>query len=255
MEIDAFTVGAQVVNFLILVYLLKRFLYGPVIDAIEKRRGEITARVERAERKEAEAQEEARALRARREALEERADALLRDAEKEAEDRRSELLDEARREAEKARESWRETVRRERDVLLVELRERVGRQVHRTARRVLSDLTGTELDRRAAEVALERLAELPGEERSSFADAAREEGWVSLRSASELPETIVERVGAWVESVTGDEIELRSSVRPDVVCGLELRAGDRKIGWSAESYLEDLEREVEVVLGRSETER
>lgn len=249
MEIDAFTVGAQVVNFLVLVYLLKRFLYGPVIEAIERRRGEITARARRAEREQAEAREEARELRARREALEERADALLRDAERDAEERRTELLEETRRDAERARESWRETVRRERESLLAEMRERAARQVHRTARRVLADLTGADLDRRAVEVALQRLEELPQDERGSFARAADQEERVTLRSASELPEELVERIRARVEALVGRGIELEVTVRPDVVCGLELRAGDRKIGWSVESYLDELERHVGAVLG------
>lgn len=37
MLIDWFTVIAQVVNFLILVWLLKRFLYQPILNAIDAR--------------------------------------------------------------------------------------------------------------------------------------------------------------------------------------------------------------------------
>ena len=37
MLIDWFTVAAQVLNFLILVWLLKRFLYRPILDAIDAR--------------------------------------------------------------------------------------------------------------------------------------------------------------------------------------------------------------------------
>ncbi len=37
MLIDWFTVGAQLLNFLILVWLMKRFLYKPVLDAIDAR--------------------------------------------------------------------------------------------------------------------------------------------------------------------------------------------------------------------------
>jgi len=35
MQIDWFTTGAQVINFLILIWLLKKFLYRPVINAME----------------------------------------------------------------------------------------------------------------------------------------------------------------------------------------------------------------------------
>ena len=38
MLIDWFTVGAQALNFIILVWLLKRFLYKPILDAIDARR-------------------------------------------------------------------------------------------------------------------------------------------------------------------------------------------------------------------------
>jgi len=37
MLIDWFTVGAQALNFLILVWLMKRFLYKPVLHAIDER--------------------------------------------------------------------------------------------------------------------------------------------------------------------------------------------------------------------------
>ena len=43
MLIDWFTVGAQLLNFLILVWLLKRFLYKPILGAIDIRERRIAA--------------------------------------------------------------------------------------------------------------------------------------------------------------------------------------------------------------------
>ena len=45
MLIDWFTVAAQAVNFLILVWLLKRFLYKPVLAAVDEREKRITAQL------------------------------------------------------------------------------------------------------------------------------------------------------------------------------------------------------------------
>ncbi len=56
MLIDWFTVGAQVVNFAILVWLLKRFLYKPIIDAIDAREKRIALALADADAKTAEAQ-------------------------------------------------------------------------------------------------------------------------------------------------------------------------------------------------------
>jgi F-type H+-transporting ATPase subunit b len=55
--IDWFTVFAQIVNFIILIFLLKRFLYGPIIAAIDKREENISARITEAEEKHLAAEE------------------------------------------------------------------------------------------------------------------------------------------------------------------------------------------------------
>ena len=58
MPIDWFTVVAQAINFLILVWLLKRFLYKPILHAIDEREKGIAAQLAEAEAKKAEAQKE-----------------------------------------------------------------------------------------------------------------------------------------------------------------------------------------------------
>jgi len=58
MLIDWFTVGAQIVNFLILVWLLKHFLYKPILDAIDAREKRIAAELADADAKKAEAEKE-----------------------------------------------------------------------------------------------------------------------------------------------------------------------------------------------------
>ena len=47
MQVDVFTLIAQIVNFLILVYLLKRFLYRPVLDAMDRREADIAQKTSR----------------------------------------------------------------------------------------------------------------------------------------------------------------------------------------------------------------
>ncbi len=51
MLIDWFTVGAQALNFVILVWLMKRFLYKPILDAIDAREKRIATELADAGRK------------------------------------------------------------------------------------------------------------------------------------------------------------------------------------------------------------
>ncbi len=60
MLIDWFTVVAQIVNFLILVWLLKRFLYKPILDALDAREKKIAKELADADLKKTEATEGAR---------------------------------------------------------------------------------------------------------------------------------------------------------------------------------------------------
>ena len=55
MLIDWFTVGAQALNFLILVWLMKRFLYKPILHAIDEREKRVATELANADKKKAEA--------------------------------------------------------------------------------------------------------------------------------------------------------------------------------------------------------
>src|SRR5450432_153154 len=96
MLIDWFTVIAQVVNFLILVWLLKRFLYRPILDAIDAREKRIAAELADADAKKAEAQRERDEFQHKNEEFDRERAALLTKATEEARAERERLLNEAR---------------------------------------------------------------------------------------------------------------------------------------------------------------
>src|SRR5512133_960681 len=99
MLIDWFTVLAQVVNFLILVWLLKRFLYRPILDAIDAREKRIAKELADADAKKAEAQKERDAFWHKNEAFDRERAALFGKVTDEAKAERQRLLDDARQAA------------------------------------------------------------------------------------------------------------------------------------------------------------
>ena len=62
MLINWFTVAAQIVNFLILAVLLKRFLYGPIVRAMAAREERIASEMAVAAQKRREAEQEEAAI-------------------------------------------------------------------------------------------------------------------------------------------------------------------------------------------------
>src|ERR1700689_1193164 len=99
MLIDWFTIGAQALNFLILVWLLKRFLYKPILNAIDAREKLIAKELADADAKKAEAQKEHEEVQKKNEVFDQHRAALFTKATDEAKAERQRLLDEARKSA------------------------------------------------------------------------------------------------------------------------------------------------------------
>ena len=154
----------QVINFLLLLYLLNRFLFKPLLARMDERTAKIEKGLEDAEtaardRELARAEREAAVSEARKEAAE-----MLARANKIAEDTRNEILTDARTEAEKVTQRAREEINAEKEKAMSELRSQVADlALDAASKLVRSDMNAT-TQRRLVE---EFLAEVPTEKRSS----------------------------------------------------------------------------------------
>src|SRR5580692_2862485 len=110
MLIDWFTVGAQVLNFLILAWLMKHFLYKPVLDAIGAREKLIATELADAAAKKAEAQKDRDEFQHKNEEFDQQRAVLLTKATDEAKAQRQRLLDAARQESDGARSKQQEAL-------------------------------------------------------------------------------------------------------------------------------------------------
>ncbi|TFH06225.1 MAG: F0F1 ATP synthase subunit B, partial [Methanosarcina sp.] len=97
--IDWFTVVAQVINFLVLVWLMKRFLYVPILNAIDTREERISTELASADANKAEARKEQEEFKRKNEEFDRQRAALLNKAREEAKNEHQQLLEEARKAA------------------------------------------------------------------------------------------------------------------------------------------------------------
>src|ERR1700730_887306 len=103
MLIDWFTVGAQMLNFLVLVWLLKRYLYKPILDAIAAREGRIAAELAGAAATRVAAERERAEFQGKSAALDEQREAILAKAADETKLQREGLLAQAHQAADTLR--------------------------------------------------------------------------------------------------------------------------------------------------------
>ena len=249
MLIDWFTVGAQALNFLILVWLLKHFLYKPILNAIDTRKKDIAAQLADAQAKKAEAQKEHDDFQSKNKAFDEERGVLLAKAADEAKTERERLLDEARKAADNLRAVEATALRNDQARLGTEITRLAKEEVFAIARKTLADLATVSLEERVGAVFTRRLRELNGKAKETLGAALKASSEPALlQSAFDLPAEQRATIQNALNETFSAEIRVRFETAPDTICGIEIAANGQKIGWSIADYLKSLDQKVGTLL-------
>jgi F-type H+-transporting ATPase subunit b len=259
MLIDWFTVGAQALNFLILVWLLKRYLYQPILDAIDARERRIATALAEAQAKKAEAQQERDEFQRKNEAFDRQRAALLSQAAEEAKAERQRLLDEARQAADALGAKRQETLRNEAQAQHQAITRRTQQEVFAIARKALADLATAGLEERMVEVFTRRLQAMDDPAKAVLAQAFKTASEPArVRSAFELPagqRTAIEKTlneTFLAAPSTPPKTDIRFETVPELVAGIELSVNGQKLAWSIADYLASLEKGVAELLKKQD---
>ena len=245
MLIDWFTIAAQALNFLILVWLMKRFLYKPILNAIDAREKLIAKELADADAKKAEAQKEHEEFQKKNEEFDQQRAALLTKATDEAKAERQRLLDEARKAADALSAKRQESLIHDAQNLNQAISRLTQKEVFAITRKALTDLATTSLEERMGEVFDRRLRELDEKAKSLLGDALRKNSEPALiRSTFDLPAAQRAAIQNALNETFSAEIHIRFETAPDLVSGIELTTNGQKVGWSIADYLASLEKGV-----------
>ncbi len=244
MEIDWFTVVAQLVNFLILVWLLKRFLYKPVLNAIDEREKKIATQLQDAESKKEEARMERQQYRQKNEAFDHEHAAKLEEARQRVESEKQKRYDEARQESSDLRLKLEESLRQQQHELQDSLKRRAKEAVFDIARKALSDLANAELETQVVNVFIEKIQQLNPSENAKLIKALETKGEaVHIKSVFQMDEQTRGRIEQTVNEITGQQSRFEYEIQPELLTGIRLETPNFQLSWSIESYLETLKME------------
>ncbi|MGM0556740.1 MAG: F0F1 ATP synthase subunit delta [Myxococcota bacterium] len=245
MEIDWFTVTAQIFNFLVLVWLLKRFLYGPILEAMDEREERIADEMQEATSLREEAEERIEEYDKKTEELEQREEDIIESAEDEARDRQKEMLEQARREVEHTAEQWYASLRREQQDVLQDVRRRTEHGLFDTIRQALSDLADADLERQIVGTFIHRLQEASDDELPTLESDEDGSRKLQVRTSVSLTGDQRERISELLRERYGDEVEPSFNVVSELIGGVEVRVDGHKFGWSMTQYLDSLEEKLD----------
>jgi F-type H+-transporting ATPase subunit b len=247
--IDWFTVVAQILNFLVLVFLLKYFLYDRIIAAMDERQRKIRSRLEEADRKEQEAADQKESYLQKNRQIEERKKELLAEARQKAEERQKELVAEAKEDAEALRSRWKASVRKEQDAFIRDVRQMTGQKVYALARKALKDLAEASTEERTIEVFLSKIQEVDKDERNRLLDGIRDsDNRLTVRSSFDIASGMRGKITRALREELTDDLHVDYETRPELIFGVELRLHGQKLAWNLEDYLETFEGEMRKTL-------
>jgi F-type H+-transporting ATPase subunit b len=246
MLIDWFTVGAQALNFLILVWLMKRFLYKPILIAIDAREKLIAKELADADAKKAEACQERDEFASKNREIDQARTSLLAKAAEEAMTEQHRLLDEARKAADAMSAKRQDQLQSDTRNLHAAISRRTRDEVFAIARKALSDLATCDLEERMVVVFERRLRELDERTRSILIGAMKSAAEPALvRCVFDLPARQRDDLQRAINVMCSTDIHLRFETAPDIIAGIELTSSGNKVSWSIGEYLTALEKAVE----------
>ena len=225
MGIDPFTFVAQVVNFLILVALLRHFLYRPVLQTMDARDKFIREQLEKAQLIQKQADEQATKAELQLAEVNQWRALRLTEVKAELDSAQQQGLARVREEVAEVGQRWRESKAREIEAWGLAESQRVGQVLLRIVRKALADLATVSLEKQIVEVLLAQAESLP-------------QGASQITSAFPLDSELQAKL---LERFPGASFQVNSAL----LAGIVLRGNDQKVGWSLDAYLEGLAQKLQ----------
>lgn len=253
MPIDWFTVIAQVINFLVLVWLLKRFLYRPILNAIDAREQRIAEELADADEKRASAETQCQQYLQKNVEFDSKKTSRLDELAEQVKNERGRLLDAVRLESEDLRSKLQAALKSEQLNLKVALSNGAREEVFAIARQVLGDLAGESLEASMTGIFVKRLRQLNADERttlkSAFQGSTPSQDQVPLvRTSFALATEQCALIETTIKDVLGDSLPIQFVIEADLISGIELSANGQKVAWSIAEYLSSLTKRVDQLL-------
>jgi F-type H+-transporting ATPase subunit b len=217
----------ETINFLALVYILKRLLYAPLHEAIDRRRQAAQQALADAERARSEAETLKQQVQVELAEVQHGREAAMHDVRNEAEALRQKLLADAARAAELKQQETDRQLEEQRRTALGGLQAQVMRLALDVARRFLHQAADKSLNRQLVARLVESLAETTAEEQQRLRAGWQASDRAELQAAEPLDDGDAEQVSAAVMRLLGAPVALDVQIKPALIGGVCLNLGGR----------------------------
>ncbi len=248
MNINWFEIIVQIINFFILLFILQKLFYKPVIKAMEERQQGIRDIRDEADRKKKEADELIQEYRSNLKTLEENKAEEMSKAIREADDKKEKIIDSYMKEANAKRESYMNEVQEEKEFFLHDLRSTLGKSSVIIASKILKTIADEDLIEKIFEVFIQKIESL---EKEKLEDEIKLDGdKITLISSVALSEEQKNRFNNAILGKLDYSIEMEYEVDEHLIMGFELNLESLTVHTNIDNYLREAEDNIKKILDK-----
>ncbi len=243
MAIDWFTTGAQIINFLILVWLLKKLLFRPIISAMERREQGLASRLQHVEKQMNEAQALKKQYENHLQQHKIENDKILLQVRQQVETEKAESLLRLNEDMQQKKNQFEADMNREQQELGPLISRTIAEKSLKLSHKILTRLADQNLEQRIIDHFLQHLSDLPENEKVLLRQALTEDNPVSVITHFQLDSATRQQVQTWFDDFSPGS-RLLFEQRDYLVCGIALEVGGRSWEWNVDRYLSELGTEL-----------
>ena len=242
MLLDNFTIIAQLINFLILIWLLKRFLYGPILAAIDAREQRLRDQQQQALSEQDAARSRHQQLAQMQQQLQEQQQQLLQETRDQAEQERQRLIEQSRKEIISLREQWQQRLTSEQQEVVTRLQQNTEQAMLQTLKAIVTELATSNLQQAMVATFIQRLASLDEKQLNLLrGQPINQQSAYKIVSAKALSASETEQLEEAITKLT-EAGSFHYTLNSELLCGIELHHNGHKLSWSLAGHLERLHR-------------
>ena len=250
MGIDWITFFAQIVNLFILVWLLKKFLYHPILNAIDKRQAQIAERVQSAKEASEKAVAEYKTYLQKTEEFDKNTQKMFDEASAKVIQYQQEQEAKIHEQTLLLQQKMQTDLEREKESLQLEMRNQIATSFSLVARKVMTDLSGITPIEQAVNLFQNKIRKLDKKQFSLLKKKAKNQKDIYLYSSDSLNKEQTEMLSNFIQKHFDLEKQqiIHFQKNPDLIFGLELVIDDMTLDWNIKSYFEEFDTHLNATL-------
>jgi len=235
MKVDLFTFIFQIVNFIILIFLLYYFLFRRIVKVMDKREKLIQSKIDEASENKKKAEEEKNQFFQQQKELENLKNNIFEKCNKEAKEQKDVFLANTKKEIEENKKLWLEEIEKQKKIFLGELRVQISKMILEISNKVLKDLSNQSISTAVIEYFIDNLKK--EELRKSYKN-------VTIESAFEFDDAVKQKILERLKQSFNNEICVKYEINPELVMGINFQINSKIIRWNIKNYLENFDSDL-----------